>query len=115
MTGSMDRLSQQPAKKSCESVWAPGEHRVDIETGQAGAFGRRSFLLLVPPAPRPLTADGRAPAVVDFHGHSESPYYQKILTNVDGEGEAFGYTVAIPFGTSDAPSNLCSPGLALHQ
>lgn len=83
----------------CSSIWAPGEHRVDIATGQPAPFDRRSFLLLIPSNLRPSTTDGRIPTVVDFHGHSESPYYQKILTGVDTVGEDFGWVVAIPFGT----------------
>ena len=64
---------------TCKPVWAPGEHRIDIETGQQAPFDKRSFLLLVPSNPQPSAADGRSPAVIDFHGHSESPYLLRII------------------------------------
>lgn len=96
----------------CESVWAPGEHRIDIETGQPAPFDTRSFLLLIPSQPQSSTQDGRTPSVIDWHGHSESPYYQQILTGVGTVGEEYGWVVAIPFGSSDALSPLCCPSAA---
>jgi hypothetical protein len=56
-----------------------------------------------------VATSGRIPTVLDWHGHSESPWYQKLLLNMGGMAERYGWLVAIPFGTADQPSPMCCP------
>ena len=70
--------ADEPERCSAASFrWSPGEHRINITTAQDEPFHQRSFLLLVP---RTMPADGqRVPALVAWHGSSESPWYQSVL------------------------------------
>jgi hypothetical protein len=90
-------------------LWAPGEHRIEMATAQKSPFDRRSFLFLVPQSLRFDPATGRVPTVVDFHGHSEAPWYQKLLLDIGAMSERYGWLIAIPFGTSDQYSPTCCP------
>ena len=87
--------------------WSPGEHRINITTAQDEPFHQRSFLLLVP---RTMPADGqRVPALVAWHGSSESPWYQSVLIDAQPNADRYGWIVAIPFGTAAHHTDTCCP------
>lgn len=60
----------------------------------------RRFLLVLPASPAPLPAGAAAPAplVLNFHGITESPEVQQLLTRMDGEARKRGMVLAYPEG-----------------
>mmetsp|Transcript_125979 Transcript_125979/g.368064 ORF Transcript_125979/g.368064 Transcript_125979/m.368064 type:complete len:345 (+) Transcript_125979:54-1088(+) len=53
---------------------------------------------------------GRAPLLVAFHGFHTNPWYFSKLSGLVAYAEAYGYVLALPFGTSATePSPICCP------
>jgi len=74
---------------ACVNSYPAGRHLVTL--------GERQFLLSVPSA---LPVGVRVPLVVDFHGFSESPYYQDELVGMTEAVEKYKWLAIIPFGTA---------------
>ena len=57
-----------------------------------------------------MPADGqRVPALVAWHGSSESPWYQSVLIDAQANADRYGWIVAIPFGTAAHHTDTCCP------
>merc|ERR1712086_1062893 len=84
---------------SCYETHGPGLHDVELESG-------RHFLLALP---KDLPLGKRVPSVLDWHGYSESPFYQNQLIGFEETLSEYGWIGALPFGTSLFPSPNCCP------
>ena len=62
-----------PAVRSCYDTHGPGLHDIQLPSG-------RHFLLALPDL---LPGGTRVPAVIDWHGFSESPFYQNKLVGLE--------------------------------
>ena len=81
------------------SAHGSGLHEVDLASG-------RKFLLAVPEG---LPFGRRVPMVLDWHGYSESPYYQNLLVGLEDHLRQIRWIGVLPFGTAEHPSSTCCP------
>lgn len=97
----------------CAPAYAPGLHEIQLESG-------RRFLLAVPSlttGKQPLRRRGggaaataaRVPAMVDWHGYTESPHYQNQLVGLAKAAEEYGWVGVLPYGTAPVPTATCCP------
>lgn len=91
--------------QGCTNSYAAGRHLVEL--------GDRQFLLSVPSS---LPVGVRVPLVVDFHGFSESPYYQDELVGMTEMVEKYKWLAVIPFGTATqnrkGKGGCCAPSVS---
>eukprot|EP01043_Picozoa_sp_COSAG02_P060827 COSAG02_NODE_8036_length_2738_cov_6.194013_2_plen_333_part_00 len=90
------------AGRPCTNTYGPGLHEITLE-----AIGRR-FLLAVPDG-LPSGGGRRVPGVIDWHGFSESPWYQNKLVGLEEIIYKYKWIGALPFGTAPLPTETCCP------
>ena len=93
-----------PPAAGDKAHFGPGVHEIVLPNGTAR--GRRFLLAIPKKLPSPPS---RVPAIIDWHGYSESPHYQNVLTGMAATADAFGWLAIIPFGTAPTPSESCCP------
>lgn len=95
------RRTQDP--EDCRLQYPPGIHKIEIQTGGE----TRHFLAVVPSGP-PAVGELR-PAIVDWHGYSEGPYYQNELVGLREACQRYSWVGALPYGTAPTPTQTCCP------
>ena len=86
----------------CTNSYGPGLHEISLEL-----IGRR-FLLAVPDG-LPNGGGRRVPGVIDWHGFSESPWYQNKLVGLEEIIDKYKWLGALPLGTAPLPTETCCP------
>ena len=88
--------------RPCTNTYPPGLHEIELES-----IGRK-FLLAVPDG-LPSGGGRRVPGVVDWHGYSESPWYQNELVGLEEMMDKYKWIGALPFGTAPLDTETCCP------
>jgi poly(3-hydroxybutyrate) depolymerase len=95
-----DAIPTAAPSPPCTNSYGPGLHEVEL--------GFRKFLLAVPDG-LPAGGGRRVPAVIDWHGYSESPWYQNLLVGLEEKLDAYKWIGVLPFGTAPLPTATCCP------
>ena len=89
-----------PPAPPCTNNWPQGLHEIE--------YRGRKFLLAVPDG-LPNGGGRRVPVVFDWHGYSESPWYQNLLVGLTDTLEEYTWIGVLPFGTAPLPTGTCCP------
>ena len=89
------------ASRPCTNSYPPGLHEIELLNG-------RKFMLVVPNG-LPRGGGRRVPGVIDWHGFSESPFYQNQLVGFEDILQKYRWIGALPFGTAPLPTETCCP------
>ena len=98
-----NRSAAAALERPCTNTYGPGLHEIELEH-----IGRR-FLLAVPDG-LPSGGGRRVPGVIDWHGFSESPWYQNKLVGLKDIIYKYKWIGALPFGTAAASTLLVCTG-----